>query len=66
MTDLEFTRADVNEAFINVGKLMARLPSDEAKRLHMMIDVIASYMSQLAEENDKLRNSDDFDMDGRC
>ena len=66
MTNLEFTRADVNEAFINIGKLMARLPSDEAKRLHMMIDVIASYMSQLAEENDRLRNDDDFDMDGRC
>ena len=66
MTDLEFTRADVNEAFINVGKLMARLPLDESKRLHMMIDVIASYMSQLAEENDKLRNGDAFDMDGRC
>jgi hypothetical protein len=66
MTDLEFTRADVNEAFINVGKLMARLPTDEAKRLHMMIDVIASYMTQLAEENDRLKNDDDFDMDGRC
>lgn len=66
MTDLEFTRADVNEAFINIGKLMIRLPLDEAKRLHMMIDVIASYMTQLAEENDKLRNGDDFDMDGRC
>jgi hypothetical protein len=66
MTDLEFTRADVNEAFINVGRLMARLPTDEAKRLHMMIDVIASYMSQLAEENDRLRNSDNFDIDGRC
>jgi hypothetical protein len=45
---------------------MTRLPLDEAKRLHMMIDVIASYMTQLAEENDKLRNGDDFDMDGRC
>jgi hypothetical protein len=66
MTDLEFTRADVNEAFINIGRLMARLPTDEAKRLHMMIDVIASYMSQLAEENDRLRNSDNFDIDGRC
>jgi hypothetical protein len=66
MTDLEFTRADVNEAFINIGKLMTRLPLDEAKRLHMMIDVIASYMTQLAEENDKLRNGDDFDLDGRC
>jgi hypothetical protein len=32
----------------------------------MMIDVIASYMSQLAEENDRLKNDDDFDMDGRC
>jgi hypothetical protein len=66
MTDLKFTRADVNEAFVNVGRLMARLPTDEAKRLHMMIDVIASYMTQLAEENDRLRNSDNFDIDGRC
>jgi hypothetical protein len=66
MTDLKFTRADVNEAFVNIGRLMARLPTDEAKRLHMMIDVIASYMTQLAEENDRLRNSDNFDIDGRC
>ena len=58
MTDLKFTRADVNEAFFNIGKLMTRLPTDEAKRLHMMVDIIASYMTQLAEENDKLKNDD--------
>jgi hypothetical protein len=66
MTDLKFTNEDAREAFFNIGKLMTRLPLDEAKRLHMLIDVIASYMSQLAEENDKLKNGDDFDLDGRC
>ena len=66
MTDLKFTKEDAREAFFNLGKMMGRMPIDEAKRLHMLVDIIASYMSHLEEENDKLRNEDDFDMDGRC
>jgi hypothetical protein len=60
MNDLKYTKKDADEAFFNLGKLMARLPSDEAKRLEMMAQVIGSYIEQLEKQND------DFDMDGRC
>ena len=56
----EITKEDADEAFFNLGKLMARLPLDEAKRLEMMVQVIGSYVEQLEKKND------DFDMDGRC
>lgn len=49
MTDLEFTKEDAREAFYNLGKLGARLSSDEGKRLFMLTQVIASYMTQLEE-----------------
>jgi len=50
MTDLEFTKEDAREAFYNLGKLGARLSSDEGKRLFMLTQVIASYMTQLEEK----------------
>jgi adenylylsulfate kinase-like enzyme len=66
MTDLKFTKEDASEAFYNIGKLAGRLKSDEGKRLIMLIQIIASYAEQLAEENKRLKDDDDFDMDGRC
>lgn len=50
MTDLEFTKQDAQEAFFNIGKLAGRLSTDEGKRLYMLIQVIASYMTQLEEK----------------
>ena len=66
MTDLKITKEDANEAFFNLGKLAGRLSSDDGKRLHMLAQTVASYMTHLEEENKRLKNSDDFDMDGRC
>jgi hypothetical protein len=43
----KYTKADCNEAFFNLGKLMGRIPLDEAKRLEMMVQVIAGYINQL-------------------
>jgi hypothetical protein len=56
----KITKEDADEAFFNLGKLMARLPLNEAKRLEMMVQVIASYVEQLEKKEDE------FDMDGRC
>jgi hypothetical protein len=55
MTNLEFTKEDANEAFFNLGKLMARLPLEEAKRMEMIVRIIASRMEYLEE---KLNGSD--------
>jgi hypothetical protein len=66
MTDLKYTKKDADEAFFNLGKLMGRMPLDEAKRMEMIVRIICSYVEQLEKENDKLRNGDEFDMDGRC
>ena len=60
MNNVRYTKKDADEAFFNLGKLMARLPLDEAKRLEMMVQVIGSYVEQLEKKED------DFDMDGRC
>jgi hypothetical protein len=60
MTDLKYTKKDADEAFFNLGRLVGRLPLDEAKRLEMMVRIICSYVEQLEKRND------DFDMDGRC
>jgi hypothetical protein len=60
MNNVRYTKKDADEAFFNLGKLMARLPSDEAKRLEMMVQVIGSYVEQLEKKEDE------FDMDGRC
>jgi hypothetical protein len=66
MTDLKYTKKDADDAFFNLGKLMGRMPLDEAKRIEMIVRIICSYVEQLEKENDKLRNGDEFDMDGRC
>ena len=50
MTDLEFSKQDAQEAFFNIGKLAGRLSTDEGKRLYMLIQIIASYMTQLEEK----------------
>jgi hypothetical protein len=60
MNNVRYTKKDADEAFFNLGKLMARLPLDEAKRLEMMVQVIGSYVEQLEKKEDE------FDMDGRC
>jgi hypothetical protein len=62
----EITKEEVNETLFSLGKMSARLPSDEGKRLFMMGDILNKYISQLETENYMLRNGDDFDMDGRC
>jgi len=62
----KITKEEVNETLFNLGKMSARLPSDEDKRLFMMGDVLNKYISQLETENYELRNDDNFDMDGRC
>lgn len=66
MTNLKYTKKDADDAFFNLGKLMGRMPLDEAKRMEMIVRIICSYVEQLEKENDKLRNGDEFDMDGRC
>ena len=65
MTNLGFTNEDAREAFFNIGKLCTRISNDEGKRLAMLIQIIASYTEQLAEENKRLKG-DNFDTDGRC
>ena len=66
MINIEFTKEDASEAFYNIGKLAGRLSNDEGKRLLMLIQIIASYTSELVEENKRLKDDDGFDMDGRC
>jgi len=66
MIDSKYTKEDADDAFFNLGKLMGRMPLDEAKRMEMIVRIICSYVEQLEKENDKLRNGDEFDMDGRC
>ena len=58
----EITEVEVNEALFNIGKLCGRIPSDEGKRLHMLMTTVVKYKKQL----EKKLEDDDFDMDGRC
>jgi hypothetical protein len=66
MTNKNVTEVEANEALFNIGKLCARIPSDEGKRLHMMASTLMKYIKQLTKENERLKNGDEFDMDGRC
>jgi hypothetical protein len=66
MTNPKITKEDANEAFFNLGKLAGKLSTDDGKRLYMLTQIVASYMAHLEEENKRLKNDDDFDMDGRC
>lgn len=65
MIDYNYTQADVDEAFFNLGRMAGRLPADEGKRLAMMSQVIASFLEKVVEENQHLKGQN-FDMDGRC
>ena len=56
MTDLEFTKQDAQEAFFNLGKMAGRLTPDEGKRLAMLTQIVASYMTQLEEKLSELNN----------
>jgi hypothetical protein len=60
MTDLRYTKEDVNEAFFNLGRLQGRLSLEEAKRMEMIVRVITGYIKQLEKKDDN------FDLDGRC
>ena len=66
MTNKHVTEIEADEALFNIGKLCARIPSDEGKRLHMLAATLMKYKRQLEKENEHLRNGDEFDMDGRC
>jgi hypothetical protein len=52
-------KEECQEALFNLGKLAGRIPSDEGKRLTMMLRVVSNYISYLEEH-------DDEDLDGRC
>jgi len=49
MIDLTKTKEDAEEAFINLTKLGARLNPDEGKRLHMLMQIVTGYVTQLEE-----------------
>jgi hypothetical protein len=55
-------KADCQEAFANLNKLAERIPSDENKRLTMMLRAISNYINYL-EDRDKINEED---LDGRC
>ena len=57
MTSPKITKEDVNEAFFNLGKLIGKLSSDDSKRLYMLTQIIASYMTHLEEENKRLQEN---------
>ena len=66
MTNKHVTEIEADEALVNIGKLCARIPNDEGKRLHMLAATLMQYKRQLEKENERLKNGDEFDMDGRC
>lgn len=49
MIDLKHTKESAQEAFINLTKLGARLNPDEGKRLHMLMQIVTGYVTQLEE-----------------
>jgi len=55
MNSVKYTRADVDEAFFNLGRLAGRIPKDEGKRLDMLAQVITSFLTQVIEENKHLK-----------
>lgn len=54
-------KRSVEEAFLNLSKLASRIPSDESKRLVMMLQIINAYIADLEEKINKTE-----DDDGRC
>ena len=57
MTSPKITKEDANEAFFNLGKLAGKLSSDDGKRLYMLTQIVASYMTHLEEENKRLQEN---------
>ena len=55
-------KEECQEALFNLGKLAGRIPSDEGKRLTMMLRVVSNYINYLEEQNKR----DNEDIDGRC
>ena len=55
-------KEECQESLFNLGKLAGRIPSDEGKRLTMMLRVVSSYINYLEEQNKR----DNEDIDGRC
>jgi hypothetical protein len=43
----KYTKADYNDALFNLGRLMGRIPLEEAKRLEMIVQVITGYTKEL-------------------
>ncbi len=50
---------DCQEALFNLGKLAGRIPSDEARRMDMLLGVVRSYITYLEGRVNK-------DDDSRC
>lgn len=50
LQESKYTKEDADEAFFNLGRLMGRIPLEEAKRLEMMVGIICSYVKQLEEK----------------
>ncbi len=46
----KYTKTDYNDALFNLGRLMGRIPLEEAKRLEMMVQVITGYTKELEEK----------------
>lgn len=57
MSNVKYTRADVDEAFFNLGKMAGRLPADEGKRLAMLSQIIAHFLENVMEENKHLKGT---------
>lgn len=57
MTDLKHTKESAQEAFINLTKLGTRLNLDEGKRLHMLMQIITGYVTQLEERVCEFNNN---------
>jgi hypothetical protein len=52
-------KKDCQEALFNLGKLAGRIPSDEARRMDMLLGVVMAYITYLERR-------DDGDDDSRC
>lgn len=51
-------KRSVEEAFLNLSKLASRIPSDESKRLVMMLQIINAYIADLEEKLNKTEDDD--------
>lgn len=53
MTNLD-DEVEVNEALFNIGKLAGRIPTDEGKRLMMLMATVVKYKKQLEKRVEQL------------